>query len=54
MKTSAAPVPEQVAKLRRFAREEAPEEVKNQAKARTFCGNDTTKQYIPGVGGCLD
>ncbi len=29
-----------------------PGRVVNQAKARTFCGNDENKQYIPGVGGC--
>ena len=40
MKTSAAPVPEQVAKLRRFAREEAPEGVGNQAKAVEVTGLD--------------
>jgi hypothetical protein len=31
-----------------------PGRVVNQAKARTFCGNDTSQQYIPGVGGCAD
>jgi cysteine-rich repeat protein len=31
-----------------------PGRVTNQAKARTFCGNDPTQQYIPGVGGCAD
>jgi cysteine-rich repeat protein len=31
-----------------------PGRVINQAKSRTFCGNDTTQQYIPGVGGCAD
>jgi cysteine-rich repeat protein len=31
-----------------------PGRVVNQAKARTFCGNDTSQQYIPGVGGCDD
>ncbi|MFN2377169.1 MAG: hypothetical protein ABR538_11570 [Candidatus Binatia bacterium] len=30
-----------------------PGRILNQATARTFCGNDLTKQYIPGVGGCL-
>ena len=40
MKTSAAPVPEEVAKPRRFAREEAPEGVGNQAKAVEVTGLD--------------
>jgi len=31
-----------------------PGRVVNQAVSKTFCGNDTTKQYIPGVGGCAD
>ena len=31
-----------------------PGKILNQAKARTFCKKDPTRQYIPGVGGCLD
>jgi cysteine-rich repeat protein len=31
-----------------------PGRIRNQATSRTFCGNDTSKQYIPGVGGCVD
>ncbi|MFN2426977.1 MAG: hypothetical protein ABR587_11090, partial [Candidatus Binatia bacterium] len=31
-----------------------PGRVVNQAVAKTFCASDPTKQYIPGVGGCLD
>jgi hypothetical protein len=31
-----------------------PGRVVNQATAKTFCGIDPNKQYIPGVGGCLD
>ena len=31
-----------------------PGRVVNQATAKTFCGIDEDKQYIPGVGGCFD
>ena len=30
-----------------------PGRIVNQAKSKTFCGSDPTKQYIPGEGGCL-
>ncbi len=31
-----------------------PGRVTNQATAKTFCSNDTSKQYQPGVGGCIE
>lgn len=31
-----------------------PGRILNQAKTATFCESDTSKQYIPGVGGCLE